>query len=245
MPRRRLTPLGEPWPGARLGVTWQRAVLRARAHAALTLALPQLAPEVGAVASLRALPALRVQVGSGAFGKAYRVARKLDGREFVIKSINTSSVSKKERVEAHREVQVMKVLSDKCSHPNIVQYFHSFVAPRGPVAPGRGTHACHIYTRLPYIRLARALGPGTRGSGRGRREEARGDGDGDGDGARPLGFGGARRCPPCHGARARARCGAALGLRGVLRPRLDSQVQDKKLHIVMEYADGGKSHGSK
>nr|XP_027782977.1 serine/threonine-protein kinase Nek1 [Marmota flaviventris] len=65
----------------------------------------------------------RVQkIGEGSFGKAILVESTEDGRQYVIKEINISGMSSKEREESRREVAVLANMK----HPNIVQYRESF-----------------------------------------------------------------------------------------------------------------------
>ncbi|XP_049720774.1 serine/threonine-protein kinase Nek1 isoform X8 [Elephas maximus indicus] len=66
---------------------------------------------------------VRVQkIGEGSFGKAILVKSKEDGRQYVIKEINISRMSSKEREESRREVAVLANMK----HPNVVQYRESF-----------------------------------------------------------------------------------------------------------------------
>ncbi|XP_069797647.1 serine/threonine-protein kinase Nek1 isoform X4 [Narcine bancroftii] len=62
------------------------------------------------------------KIGEGSFGKAILVTSKEDGRQYVIKEINISRMSNKEREESRREVAVLANMK----HPNIVQYQESF-----------------------------------------------------------------------------------------------------------------------
>ncbi|XP_007953099.1 serine/threonine-protein kinase Nek1-like, partial [Orycteropus afer afer] len=62
------------------------------------------------------------KIGEGSFGKAVLVKSKEDDRQYVIKEINISSMSNKERKESRREVAVLANMK----HPNIVQYRESF-----------------------------------------------------------------------------------------------------------------------
>ncbi|XP_072450593.1 serine/threonine-protein kinase Nek1 isoform X4 [Chiloscyllium punctatum] len=62
------------------------------------------------------------KIGEGSFGKAILVNSKEDGRQYVIKEINISRMSNKEREESRREVAVLANMK----HPNIVQYKESF-----------------------------------------------------------------------------------------------------------------------
>ncbi|KAK3777022.1 hypothetical protein RRG08_008876 [Elysia crispata] len=62
------------------------------------------------------------QIGEGAFGKAVLVKRKDSSAQCVIKEINTTKMSPKEREESRKEVAVLAQLK----HPNIVTYIESF-----------------------------------------------------------------------------------------------------------------------
>ncbi|XP_069872603.1 serine/threonine-protein kinase Nek1 isoform X9 [Dipodomys merriami] len=62
------------------------------------------------------------KIGEGSFGKAVLVKSAEDGRQYVIKEINISKMSSKEREESRREVAVLANMK----HPNIVQYRESF-----------------------------------------------------------------------------------------------------------------------
>ncbi|XP_008683851.1 serine/threonine-protein kinase Nek1 isoform X1 [Ursus maritimus] len=62
------------------------------------------------------------KIGEGSFGKAILVKSTEDGRQYVIKEINISKMSNKEREESRREVAVLANMK----HPNIVQYRESF-----------------------------------------------------------------------------------------------------------------------
>lgn len=62
------------------------------------------------------------QIGEGAFGKAILVKRKDVARQYVIKEINITKMSPKEREESRKEVAVLAQLK----HPNIVCYIESF-----------------------------------------------------------------------------------------------------------------------
>ncbi|XP_039335082.2 serine/threonine-protein kinase Nek1 isoform X3 [Saimiri boliviensis] len=62
------------------------------------------------------------KIGEGSFGKAVLVKSTEDGRQYVIKEINISRMSSKEREESRREVAVLANMK----HPNIVQYRESF-----------------------------------------------------------------------------------------------------------------------
>lgn len=62
------------------------------------------------------------KIGEGSFGKAVLVKSTEDGRHYVIKEINISRMSDKEREESRREVAVLANMK----HPNIVQYKESF-----------------------------------------------------------------------------------------------------------------------
>ncbi|XP_039075138.1 serine/threonine-protein kinase Nek1 [Hyaena hyaena] len=66
---------------------------------------------------------IRLQkIGEGSFGKAILVKSAEDDRQYVIKEINISRMSNKEREESRREVAVLANMK----HPNIVQYRESF-----------------------------------------------------------------------------------------------------------------------
>ncbi|XP_012580246.1 PREDICTED: serine/threonine-protein kinase Nek1 [Condylura cristata] len=66
---------------------------------------------------------VRIQkIGEGSFGKAILVKSTEDDRQYVIKEINISTMSSKEREESRREVAVLANMK----HPNIVQYKESF-----------------------------------------------------------------------------------------------------------------------
>ncbi|XP_077209721.1 serine/threonine-protein kinase Nek1 isoform X2 [Paroedura picta] len=66
---------------------------------------------------------IRVQkIGEGSFGKAILVKAKENGKQYVIKEINISKMSNKEREESRREVAVLANMK----HPNIVLYRESF-----------------------------------------------------------------------------------------------------------------------
>ncbi|XP_014390715.1 PREDICTED: serine/threonine-protein kinase Nek1 [Myotis brandtii] len=62
------------------------------------------------------------KIGEGSFGKAILVKSTEDGKQYVIKEINISRMSNKEREESRREVAVLANMK----HPNIVQYRESF-----------------------------------------------------------------------------------------------------------------------
>uniref|UniRef100_A0A8C0PAL3 non-specific serine/threonine protein kinase n=2 Tax=Canis lupus familiaris TaxID=9615 RepID=A0A8C0PAL3_CANLF len=62
------------------------------------------------------------KIGEGSFGKAILVKSTEDDRQYVIKEINISRMSNKEREESRREVAVLANMK----HPNIVQYRESF-----------------------------------------------------------------------------------------------------------------------
>ncbi|XP_066487838.1 serine/threonine-protein kinase Nek1 isoform X2 [Tiliqua scincoides] len=62
------------------------------------------------------------KIGEGSFGKAILVKAKENGRQYVIKEINISKMSNKEREESRREVAVLANMK----HPNIVLYRESF-----------------------------------------------------------------------------------------------------------------------
>uniref|UniRef100_A0A8C0ZEB3 non-specific serine/threonine protein kinase n=1 Tax=Cyanistes caeruleus TaxID=156563 RepID=A0A8C0ZEB3_CYACU len=62
------------------------------------------------------------KIGEGSFGKAILVKAKENGQHYVIKEINISKMSNKEREESRREVAVLANMK----HPNIVLYRESF-----------------------------------------------------------------------------------------------------------------------
>ncbi|NXD90234.1 NEK1 kinase, partial [Chaetorhynchus papuensis] len=62
------------------------------------------------------------KIGEGSFGKAILVKAKENGQQYVIKEINISRMSNKEREESRREVAVLANMK----HPNIVLYRESF-----------------------------------------------------------------------------------------------------------------------
>uniref|UniRef100_A0A669PP32 non-specific serine/threonine protein kinase n=1 Tax=Phasianus colchicus TaxID=9054 RepID=A0A669PP32_PHACC len=66
---------------------------------------------------------IKVQkIGEGSFGKAFLVKDKENNQQYVIKEINISKMSNKEREESRREVAVLANMK----HPNIVLYRESF-----------------------------------------------------------------------------------------------------------------------
>ncbi|OXB70380.1 UNVERIFIED_CONTAM: hypothetical protein H355_003496, partial [Colinus virginianus] len=66
---------------------------------------------------------IKVQkIGEGSFGKAILVKDKANNQQYVIKEINISKMSNKEREESRREVAVLANMK----HPNIVLYRESF-----------------------------------------------------------------------------------------------------------------------
>ncbi|BFZ14506.1 hypothetical protein BsWGS_17545 [Bradybaena similaris] len=62
------------------------------------------------------------QIGEGAFGRAVLVKEKTTAKQFVVKEINITKMSTKEREQARKEVAVLAQLK----HPNIVAYVESF-----------------------------------------------------------------------------------------------------------------------
>ncbi|XP_009947243.1 PREDICTED: serine/threonine-protein kinase Nek1 [Leptosomus discolor] len=62
------------------------------------------------------------KIGEGSFGKAILVKAKENGQQYVIKEINISKMTNKEREESRREVAVLANMK----HPNIVLYRESF-----------------------------------------------------------------------------------------------------------------------
>ncbi|GIQ84835.1 hypothetical protein KIPB_006406 [Kipferlia bialata] len=63
-------------------------------------------------------------LGKGSFGAAILVRERSTGKHFVMKRINISTLSAKERAEAHQEAGILA----KLKHPNIVAYKESFVS---------------------------------------------------------------------------------------------------------------------
>ncbi|CAF3443277.1 unnamed protein product [Rotaria socialis] len=61
-------------------------------------------------------------IGTGAFGQAWLVQSKVDGRQLVMKEIKIAKMSNKERDDARKEVDVLA----KMQHPYIVFYLESF-----------------------------------------------------------------------------------------------------------------------
>ncbi|CAF4884646.1 unnamed protein product, partial [Rotaria magnacalcarata] len=61
-------------------------------------------------------------IGMGAFGQAWLVQSKADGRQLVMKEIKISKMTNKERDDARKEVDVLA----KMQHPYIVFYLESF-----------------------------------------------------------------------------------------------------------------------
>ncbi|CAF0887007.1 unnamed protein product [Rotaria sordida] len=64
-------------------------------------------------------------IGSGAFGQAWLVQAKADGKQLVMKEIKIAKMGKKERDDARKEVDVLA----KMKHPYIVSYLESFEDP--------------------------------------------------------------------------------------------------------------------
>ncbi|KAH7823825.1 putative Protein kinase RNA-like endoplasmic reticulum kinase-like B (PERK-like B) [Monocercomonoides exilis] len=62
-------------------------------------------------------------VGRGSFGAAVLVKHKGNGRLYIMKEINISQLSKKEKEESINEIRILS----KLRHPNIVSYRESFV----------------------------------------------------------------------------------------------------------------------
>ncbi|CAF1193266.1 unnamed protein product [Adineta ricciae] len=61
-------------------------------------------------------------IGSGAFGQAWLVQSKTDGKKFVMKEIKIAKMGKKERDDSRKEVKVLSEMK----HPYIVSYIESF-----------------------------------------------------------------------------------------------------------------------
>ena len=66
-------------------------------------------------------------LGRGAFGAAFKVMRKRDNCNFVIKRVDIGQMSAEEKKETKREVLIMQKLAELCDHPNIVAYYDSFL----------------------------------------------------------------------------------------------------------------------
>eukprot|EP01052_Picozoa_sp_SAG31_P012854 SAG31_NODE_761_length_12276_cov_4.530673_8_plen_145_part_00 len=68
------------------------------------------------------------KLGQGAYGAAILATRLADGKDFVLKKIVMRNVkSDKEIREVKREVHVMRLLAEKCDHPNIVAFYDAFM----------------------------------------------------------------------------------------------------------------------
>eukprot|EP01028_Stygiella_incarcerata_P014543 TRINITY_DN981_c0_g2_i1.p1 TRINITY_DN981_c0_g2~~TRINITY_DN981_c0_g2_i1.p1 ORF type:complete len:1905 (-),score=652.61 TRINITY_DN981_c0_g2_i1:1204-6918(-) len=63
------------------------------------------------------------ELGRGSYGVVYRVRRKADGRIYVIKQIQITSLSAREQEDAINEVKILASLD----HSNIVKYYDSFL----------------------------------------------------------------------------------------------------------------------
>lgn len=66
-------------------------------------------------------------LGRGAFGAAFKVTRKRDNCNFVIKKVDIGSLTEEEKKETKREVLIMQKLAELCDHPHIVAYYDSFL----------------------------------------------------------------------------------------------------------------------
>ncbi|KAL0236951.1 hypothetical protein PCE1_000348 [Barthelona sp. PCE] len=62
-------------------------------------------------------------VGKGSFGKAILVRSRVDNKQYIIKQINVSQLSSKEKAEASNEIRVLSQMN----HPYIVTYRESFI----------------------------------------------------------------------------------------------------------------------
>lgn len=62
-------------------------------------------------------------LGSGSFGRVYKVLRLADGRVYVMKQISLESMTPREQLDAINEVKIMAALN----HPNVVRYYDSFL----------------------------------------------------------------------------------------------------------------------
>ena len=66
-------------------------------------------------------------VGKGSFGKVYLVKHRRDKKQYCLKIIRLTNVSKKERESCRHEVQILQ----RMLHPNIVGFKDSFFAKNG------------------------------------------------------------------------------------------------------------------
>lgn len=62
-------------------------------------------------------------IGKGSFGAALVATNTRDGRNYVIKQVNISKLSRRQQEEAHNETRVLAAMQ----HPNIVAYKESFL----------------------------------------------------------------------------------------------------------------------
>ena len=67
-------------------------------------------------------------IGRGAYGKAYVVTRRDTKEQFVAKKVELDGLPDDEREATEQEVKLLQELGD---HPNIVQYYESFVTGQG------------------------------------------------------------------------------------------------------------------
>eukprot|EP00919_Chromeraceae_sp_WS-2016_P005867 GHVR01013803.1.p1 GENE.GHVR01013803.1~~GHVR01013803.1.p1 ORF type:complete len:303 (-),score=65.39 GHVR01013803.1:65-928(-) len=66
-------------------------------------------------------------LGKGSFGKAYLVEKSDSNELCVVKQMETSAMSKKEKDDCIKEAQVLRCMN----HPNIVQFHEVFMSKRG------------------------------------------------------------------------------------------------------------------
>lgn len=61
-------------------------------------------------------------VGKGSFGEAYLVRSRADGKRYVAKSINTFTMTEKEKRDLQNEIGILAAVN----HPNIIRYHEHF-----------------------------------------------------------------------------------------------------------------------
>jgi len=62
-------------------------------------------------------------VGQGTYGRVYRVIRKRDGAELVMKRLSVQSMSEIEQADAENEAQLMS----EVAHPTFIQFHDAFL----------------------------------------------------------------------------------------------------------------------
>eukprot|EP00948_MAST-09A_sp_MAST-9A-sp1_P000552 g552.t1 len=62
-------------------------------------------------------------LGSGSYGKVYKVVRKSDGLEYAVKEIGLKSLSKKEKSEALNEIRILASVT----HKHIIRFCEAFI----------------------------------------------------------------------------------------------------------------------